>query len=281
MAYTPHDIGSEAIVLAETERTVEVNYYGEGQNPLVFLHGFGSHPVFYERLFDAMVQEDSDIQIVAPCGPGIGKSSLLLKNESIIDWPIQFMKATGITNGDNRSAEILGHSFGGFQGLHVADKLKKEEDIDAVVVTLATPLDKIEDIISMYRNLFMDTAISDGFEFGTAMLRLDFSTMLRLANTALATSARLGLTTLDAASEYQSTATQLLYLPESPRRQLFNAGHAQALFGRSDQAVRRPKDRSWPGIHETDGSHAFPVQGDPHRRALHILDLFDTMQYAA
>jgi len=64
--YKPHAIGRQEIILPSTARTVEVNYYGDGGDPLVFLHGSGMHPQAYRSLFEAMVEENPNLQSRRP-----------------------------------------------------------------------------------------------------------------------------------------------------------------------------------------------------------------------
>ena len=275
MDYKPHDIGREEIILPSTARTVEVNYYGDGGDPLVFLHGSGMHPQAYRSLFAAMVEEKPNLQIVAPCGPGIGKSSPLLKGEPIADWPAQVMEETGVTDADEQNVRISGHSRGGVEALHTAARFKELK-----VLTLASPIHKIpEDSMALLGNLMLDTAISNYYSFASAMFRFDIGAFTKVATKSLTTGVKFGMTSPEAAREYQTAITQLSRLPVTERRELFDSGRAQAVFGKRDPAVSRPQDSSWPGVHETAGGHNFLIEDDVRRRARYILKLLYPGQF--
>ena len=275
MGYKPHDTGSEQIILPATQRTIEVDYYGNGGEPLVFLHGSGAHPNAYRSLFDAMVQERPNLQIVAPCGPSIGQSSALQRGESITDWPAQVMEQTGVTAADETKVKIAGHSSGGVVALHVAAKYDQIQ-----VVALASPIDKItDDSIGLLGNLVMDAALSNSYAFAAALSRFDFAAMAKVTTSALTSGFNFGMTTPGAANEFQDALTQLRKLPLAERRALFDDGRAQAVFGKRDQAVSRPQDRTWPSVHETAGGHTFLIEDDIRRRARYILKLLYPEQF--
>lgn len=275
MDYKPHAIGSQEIILPSTSRTVEVNYYGDGGDPLVFLHGSGMHPQAYRTLFAAMVEENPNLQIVAPCGPGIGQSSPLLKGEPIADWPAQVMEETGVTDADELNVRISGHSRGGVEALHTAARFKELK-----VLTLASPIDKIpEDSIALLGNLMLDTAISNYYSLASAMFRFDIGAFTKVATKSLTTGVKFGMTTPETAHAYQEAITQLSKLPVAERRELFDSGRAQAVFGGRDPAVSQPQDSSWPGVHQTAGGHNFLIEDDIRRRAHYIHKLLYPGQF--
>ena len=269
MVYTPHENGREQLILSDTGRNVEVNYFGSGDNPFVFLGGSGMHPKDYSSLFAALVQEEPKLQIIAPCGPGSGNSSPLLKGEPIADWPVQLLEQTGVTAADEVSVRIVGHSRGGIEALHAAAKFEKLQ-----VLTLSSPIENIsDDSFNWLSNLILDRAISNCYAFVPAMLHFDFGALANLTSNSLTESLKFGMTSPASAHDNQAAITQLRELPIAARRDLFDNNRAQAVFGNRDTAVSRPQDRSWPGVHMTGGGHNFLIEGDIRRRARCIINL--------
>jgi len=128
-------------------------------------------------------------------------------------------------------------------------------------------------------HLIMDAPKSNYYAFASAMFRFDIGALTKVATKSLTTGVNFGMTTPETAHEYQEAIRQLRKLPVAERRELFDSGRAQAVFGKRDPAVSRPQDSSWPGVHQTAGGHNFLIEDDVRRRARYVLKLLYPEQF--
>ncbi len=110
---------------------MNINYtqYGNGDNCILFLHGWGSNKESFNRIIQKMTNNQK-YKLIAIDFPGFGESNMPntpVGTKEYSEWIIQFIEKIGL----NR-VTLVGHSFGGRISIRIASS--RPELVDKVIL---------------------------------------------------------------------------------------------------------------------------------------------------
>ena len=113
-----------------TVKTINVNYIDEGEGtPVIFLQGWGTNIELYKKVIDKI---STLTRIIALDLPGFGKTkepSSAWNVDQYTDFVIAFIKELQL-----KKVILMGHSFGGRIIIKLMTKLKKEFEVEKIIL---------------------------------------------------------------------------------------------------------------------------------------------------
>ena len=113
-----------------TVKNISVNYIDEGEGiPVIFLQGWGTNIDLYKKVTDKI---STLTRVIALDLPGFGKTSeppIPWSVDEYTDFVMEFIKVLKL-----KKVILMGHSFGGRVIIKLMSKLKKEFEVEKIVL---------------------------------------------------------------------------------------------------------------------------------------------------